>query len=448
MNLFYKNARKWTGLEKLEDRITPDVTFGFEEIGGALYFQIEGDGGANVVALDTQAGGAVYFSATFDEGGFNVTVDGTITAGDIALAQLITGESFSGFFVDGLGGNDTINGSLLENHKLWAQGGAGKDTITGGLRMDTLEGEAENDVINIGPGAKDALVSGGTGGETSSSGGLGDVLNLTAAQSVINTDFERVNGSAGNDTVDSRDFAGGGAFAGKGTTVLGGDGNDTLVSSAFGDTLDGQGGTGDTISYDGSAAGVIVELLPPGSVSFTDGGDATGDKASNFENITGSDDDDTLIGNNIANVINGQDGNDDMDALGGNDALNGGDGDDSMVGGSGNDTMRGGDGDDGMSGGLGNDNMDGEDGDDDLNAGGGADVVRINWDEEGASNPNEADANMGGSGGDTFVFYNVTFDEGNPLETEVNAILQFLDDQLDDGMMDWDETLDEVDFED
>jgi Ca2+-binding RTX toxin-like protein len=87
--------------------------------------------------------------------------------------------------------------------------------------------------------------------------------------------------------------------------------------------LDGgvNGSGGDTVSYAASGAGVSVDLTSAGAQS---GGDAAGDMLSNFENVTGSNHNDTLTGNVAANI------------------LKGGLGDDTIVGGAGADTIDGG----------------------------------------------------------------------------------------------------------
>jgi len=78
------------------------------------------------------------------------------------------------------------------------------------------------------------------------------------------------------------------------------------VGEVGADILDGGTGT-DTAVYSASSAGVNVNLANAGAQS---GGDAAGDVLSNFENITGSAFNDTLIGDAGANVLTGGAGND------------------------------------------------------------------------------------------------------------------------------------------
>ncbi|MEM5550482.1 calcium-binding protein [Pseudoalteromonas neustonica] len=72
--------------------------------------------------------------------------------------------------------------------------------------------------------------------------------------------------------------------------------------------------------------------------------DSTIDSTStlSFNNVSGSAYQDTIIGNNNSNIINGFGGNDFIGGLGGNDILIGGEGVDKLLGGKGNDTLIGG----------------------------------------------------------------------------------------------------------
>jgi Ca2+-binding RTX toxin-like protein len=106
-----------------------------------------------------------------------------------------------------------------------------------------------------------------------------------------------ITGGTGNDTITG--------MAGV-DHLYGGAGNDTIVGGGGADILDGGTGT-DTVLYSASSAGVNVNLANAGAQS---GGDAAGDVLSNFENITGSAFNDTLIGDVGANVLTGGAGND------------------------------------------------------------------------------------------------------------------------------------------
>jgi len=83
-------------------------------------------------------------------------------------------------------------------------------------------------------------------------------------------------------------------------TLTGGDGNDTLEGMAGADILIGGSGN-NTASYEHATAAVYVSLANPAANS----GDARGDSYSDIQNLIGSAKNDTLIGNSLANNMNG-----------------------------------------------------------------------------------------------------------------------------------------------
>ncbi len=88
-----------------------------------------------------------------------------------------------------------------------------------------------------------------------------------------------------------------------------------------GDTLIGGAGI-DTATYADSGAGVTVDL----AAGTGSGGTAEGDTLSEIENVTGSAQDDVLIGDSGANVLEGGSGHDVLEGAGGADTLDGGGG--------------------------------------------------------------------------------------------------------------------------
>lgn len=134
-------------------------------------------------------------------------------------------------------------------------------------------------------------------------------------------------------------------------------GNDKLTGSkadndfmglAGKDTIDGGAGT-DWITYrrdgqedrGGGLFGVTVDLKDGRTAGTARDGWGTVDTIRNIENVEGSDLNDTIRGNAVANQLEGRDGNDLLDGRGGNDRLYGDDGNDTLIGGAGNDTMEG-----------------------------------------------------------------------------------------------------------
>jgi serralysin len=117
------------------------------------------------------------------------------------------------------------------------------------------------------------------------------------------------------------------AYGAKIENAVGGSGNDTMVSNALNNVLNGNTGN-DTVSYQTAKKAVTVDL----SKGSATGGGGT-DKLISIENATGSSSNDTLIGDGGSNVLHGG---------AGNDTLNGGAGNDFIYGDIGNDTLNGG----------------------------------------------------------------------------------------------------------
>ncbi|MFN0191090.1 MAG: calcium-binding protein, partial [Aestuariivirga sp.] len=192
------------------------------------------------------------------------------------LVNLTTG---TGSFGDAEG--DTFNG--FED----IVGSFFNDFLIGDGNQNTLNGSDGNDVLS-GLGGVD-LLWGGNGQDFLYGGSGGDLLD----------------GGEGSDAIAGEDGA---------DTIWGREGADMIIGGASGDSLFGGDGT-DTLSYTGSASGVTVDL----NVGVGIGGHANLDTFSEFENITGSSHDDTLLGDNGSNVLNGAEGNDQMTGRIGND---------------------------------------------------------------------------------------------------------------------------------
>lgn len=142
-----------------------------------------------------------------------------------------------------------------------------------------------------------------------------------------------------------------------------------------------------------------------------------GDARSLIENARGGAGGDTISGNGVANLLQGNDGNDsilglaDADTLEGGagaDTLDGGDGDDSIDAGSGNDVALGGAGADIIDGGEGNDSLDGGDAGDTLLGGAGNDTILGGDGDDTIAAGDGNDSVLAGPGQDT-----VTGGEGN-----------------------------------
>lgn len=170
---------------------------------------------------------------------------------------------------------------------------------------------------------------------------------LTIGQTVTLTAY--LFGGDGHDSL----FGGGGAdklFGEKGIDLLDGrQGNDVMFGGADNDTIadgslagygddliDGEGGT-DHVTYAGHQSAVQIKL----DVSNKSGALGKGEVDSIFhvEQVTGTDYDDKIWGNNSANLIFAGKGNDVVYGQGGDDMIFGQEGNDQLYGGLGKDVL-------------------------------------------------------------------------------------------------------------
>jgi hypothetical protein len=357
--------------------------------GGAQLDDLQGEAGNDEVYGQGSTGDSVGGGPgddTIDGGsGNDVLVDGgdadiTVTNGamigglgndvlvDVERA-LITGGAganridLSGFLVPGFttstvfggDGNDTIIGSganeqfrgdqgddsLIGNGgNDYLAGGAGADTLTGGDGDDRLRGlGGSGDRLTGGPGKND--LNGGDGNDLLIELITGSVRldRDNRLEADVRSIFREVQtvllfGSDLDDVIDASGFTREGVLL----RVFGGDGNDTLIGSRFGDSLDG--GAGNDILQ--GRGGRDTLLGGAGSDGLSGG--------SEDDLLSGSDGDDTLfggLGNDTVFGDVGRDvlfGNDGDDALNGATSSGGDDGDtDTLVGGSGDGTDQTGD---------------------------------------------------------------------------------------------------------
>lgn len=190
------------------------------------------------------------------------------------LANTITGNSLRNTLL-GLADNDTINGLAGDDV---IEGGEGDDILDGGLGVDTASYASATSVLPFG-----VSVNLSTAGSQNTG--------LAGFDTLIG--FENLVGSSLND-------------------VLTGDSSNNILEGGAGnDTLNGGIGT-DTASYISASSAVTVSLT---SASGSSSGGAGVDVLNGFENILGSQFNDSLLGNETNNVLEG---------AAGNDTLNGG----------------------------------------------------------------------------------------------------------------------------
>ena len=288
-------------------------------IGSNFNDSLTGDGGAN--RLDGGLGNDLLTGGLGDDFLIGGLGDDQLTGGDgidtadygASLAGVIvdlkTGVVSGGAGADSLSGIENINGSAF-NDRL--TGFTGVNLLDGGDGDDQLSGFGDDDILNGGlgndllvGGAGNDRIDGGIGRDTASYRGAiasgGVTVNLLTGVS---------SGAQGNDTLTKIEDLIGSDF----DDVLTGDkGANQIAGGAGNDSLNGGLGI-DTASYAEAGAGVSVSLLS---------GQATGgagtDQLLGFENIIGSDFNDSLTGDGAANTLVGGAGNDLLDGQAGVD---------------------------------------------------------------------------------------------------------------------------------
>lgn len=207
--------------------------------------------------------------------------------------------------------------------------------------------------------------------------------------------IENAIGSSFGDNINGNDVANDIMGMDGNDTIFGFDGDDEIEGGNGNDYINGGDGT-DLVSYASAGSAVTVSLSIKNAQQNTVG--AGSDTLLQVENLEGSAYDDTLIGDNLANLVFGLDGADFINARGGNDTVNGGNGDDVIRGANGNDTLRGfadsdqlegGDGNDTLEGGAGADFLIGGNGTDTLKGGDGDDIYLIDQDDTVTENAGE-----------------------------------------------------------
>ena len=288
--------------------------------GGAGNDSLEGGAGA-----DELNGGEGNDTASYANDRIGVIANletGTGTSGQAEGDTFISIENLSGSdHVDVLTGDDAANELRGRAGVDRLNGGAGADRLDGGSGVDTAvySGSPTAVTVNLATGE-------GSGGEAE-----GDrLISIEELQGSDHNDRltgdggpNRLFGGAGDDRLDG----------GAGDDILfGHGGDDVFIGSAGSDIFNGGDGV-DRVSYSTSSEGVEVALGRPGllGVGIGRAGDADGDNLRNIENLEGSNHNDRLTGNQLANLLVGNAGTDTLDGGAGDDTLTGGEGDDVFI---------------------------------------------------------------------------------------------------------------------
>ncbi len=466
---------------------------------------------AGLAGADSLGGSFGTDTADYSASAAGVTVDLTVATGQTSAgdangdilssienligsssADVLTGNSSANVLTGGAG-NDTIDGGTGADSIF---GGDNNDTIIGAQNDVTLDGGVNTDLLQVGAnftstgdaqivnieqvtltaavtlnlsnqteaftitGSSGADSIGAGGGDDTIVGASNDLLldggagtdllqvgaNFTSTSNAQIANIENVTLTAAA-TLDLSNQTEGFAITGSSgvDTITGGSGADTVAGGAGADTLNGNGGT-DTADYSASSAAVTVDLTA--ATAQTSTGDASGDVLSNFENVTGSNFQDTLTGTSGVNVLDGGGNSDTLIGLGGADTLIGGSGNDFadysasaagvtvdltvltaqtsagdasgdvlsgiehvtgsafvdvLTGDSANNRLHGGDGDDTLTGGDGDDELRGASGNDVLDGGAGNDKITYTGSGSGLVIDLNAGTVVTGSGTDTFT---------------------------------------------
>ncbi|MEO4000396.1 calcium-binding protein [Mesorhizobium sp. CAU 1732] len=300
----------------------------------------------------------------------------TITIAGTAAAVSGTGgaDSFSLVWTGATTGFYRLNGATVQFSDVTAfsfDGGSGNDTIVAGSGNEVVNDGDGVDLVQLGNG-NDTLIMGDSfaGGDSYDGGGGIDTFDASAFSwgTAVTIDLTAQNWSysGGSESIigfenirGANDFGGnletlrGNALN---NSIFGNGGNDALFGMDGDDLLDGgagadsmTGGTGSDIYVVAAAGDQTIELLNEGTdtvrsyINWTLGANVERlELLGSAANGTGNALNNTLVGNSLANVMNGGDGQDYIITGAGRDTLNGGNGNDTLVGGAGGDTMNGG----------------------------------------------------------------------------------------------------------
>ncbi len=226
-----------------------------------------------------------------------------------------------GDYIEAGKGDDTVYAGAGSDQVI---GGKGADRLDGGTGFDHLRYDDSSEAVNVNLSTNE--VSGGdANGDTISN--FEAVWGSNYNDNIVGNDENNtLLGLDGNDIIDGaggKDYIRGGAGD---DTIKGGAGDDHILGGTGADIIDGGEGF-DTLSYVDSSEGVNINL----STGEASGGDAQGDKISNFEMVWGSKADDVIVGDANDNVLVGDDGDDRLVSNGGNDYISGMNGNDTVV---------------------------------------------------------------------------------------------------------------------
>ena len=245
--------------------------------------------------------------------------------------QRVEDNAFSGVYLDGFSGDDSLQGNRGDDTLI---GGLGNDTLSADSADDWLDGGVGDDSMHAGNG-NDTIMS-NDGVDTIDGSGNTDYIDFSLATNAVEVDLtqddEIVNDGFGNaeSIVNIEGFIGSN-FA---DTFTGDASSQIFINSAGNDTFDGGDGS-DTLDFTGLTAAVTLNTAT-GTVSSSASGT---DTFSNLEVFNTGAGNDTLTGSDEAETFNANAGNDSITAGAGNDTIIASTGNDTIVGGADTDTL-------------------------------------------------------------------------------------------------------------
>ncbi|HTQ14973.1 MAG TPA: calcium-binding protein [Rhizomicrobium sp.] len=336
---------------------------------GNAFIQLNGDYSAGVTFTATTLVNVGNIFLSPNHSYYLTTNDATVAAGQ---ALVVGGSS--------LHATDFLHfdGSAETDGDFSITSGAGNDTLIGGAGDDFFKPKGGDDFVDGGGGKNRVTYSDDASGVTVSLLQQGHAQATGDGNDTLNN-IQDLSGGVGNDTLTGDGNANWLWGEGGSDTINGNGGNDVIqVGDVSGgglgtDVANGGGGV-DTLSFDDNGLlattddGATYSLADQGTMQDTGRDFLT---ATGFENLMGTNGEDTLSGDANNNILYGSSGADNLSGGAGNDTLygdkgyagaisvSGGDGpmgaydvdpgtggDDVLTGGAGNDTLDGGEGND------------------------------------------------------------------------------------------------------
>ena len=287
----------------------------FERDGNSLIIHVNNDRTQGIKIQD-------YYSSTYYKVEKLEFADGTIIETSTIAVTTDRSDALAAQNITGTDNNDTLTGG---NFGDTLSGNSGDDVVDGGAGNDTIYGDSGNDTL-IGGKGNDRL-----------EGSYGDDTYIWNLGDGFDTIYDYNGGNTDNDTIK---FGEGISFE---DLLFERDGND-LVIYVNNDKTQGI----KIQDYYSSYSQVEKLKFADESVVETSTIAVTTDRSDALaaQDITGTDNNDTLTGGNFGDTLTGNDGNDVINGGAGNDTLKGNSGNDTLIGGKGNDRLEGSYGDD------------------------------------------------------------------------------------------------------